>query len=108
MITVYKNADFITLNSQNDICSVMVVNGKLIAYVGYNTPLCYDDAKVVDLHGGYVIPLVNDMVYYDISHAHCKVLQEGERADFIVLDRNVLKERNPQILEVYKKGKKKL
>lgn len=108
MITVYKNADFITLNSQGDICSVMVVNSRKIAYVGYNTPICYDSERVVDLNGACVIPLINDMVYYDISHAHCKVLQEGERADFIVLDKNVLKENNPKILAVYKKGKKRL
>lgn len=108
MVTVFTNANFITLNKENDIYSVMVVNGKDIAYLGYNTPLCYDSDRVVDLGGGYVIPLINDMVYYDITHARCRELKEGERADFIVLDRNVLKESNPQILQVYKKGRKKV
>ena len=108
MITVFKNADFITLNEENDIYSVMVVNGKEIAYLGYNTPICYDNAKVIDLNGGYVIPLINDKVYYDIAHAHCRVLKAGEKADFIVLDKNVLKDDKPQILEVYIKGRKKI
>lgn len=108
MTTVFTNASFISLNEGNDIYSVMVVKGKEIVYVGYNTPLCYDDAPEIDLNGGYVIPLVNDMFYYDISHARCRVLAEGERADFIVLDRNILKESNPQILQVYKKGKRKV
>lgn len=108
MITVFTNASFITLNAENDIYSVMVVNGKEIVYLGYNTPICYDDEKVVDLNGGYVIPLINDMVYYDALHANCRVLRDGERADFIVLDKNVLKEDNPQILEVYIKGRKKV
>lgn len=108
MTTVYTNADFISLNEDNMTYSVMVVSGKEIVYVGYNTPICYDDAKVVDLNGKYVIPLINDMVFYDISHARCRVLEAGQRADFLVLDRNVLTEKNPQILEVYKKGKKKV
>ncbi len=108
MTTVFTNANFISLNEGNDIYSVMVINGKEIVYLGYNTPICYDDARVVDLNGGYVIPLINDMVYYDITHARCTVLKEGERADFIVLDKNVLKEKSPQILEVYIKGKKKV
>lgn len=108
MITVFTNARFISLNQGNDIYSVMVVNGKEIAYLGYNTPMCYDDEKVIDLNGGYVIPLINDMVYYDITHAHCRVLKEGERADFIVLDKNVLNENDPKILEVYIKGRRKV
>lgn len=106
MYTVYTNGNFISLNDDNTIYSIMVVGGKKIAYVGYNTPICYDNAKVVDLKGGYVIPLINDMVYYDINHARCKVLAEGEHADFIVLNKNVLTEKDPQILAVYKKGKK--
>lgn len=108
MTTVFTNANFISLNEGNDIYSVMVISGKEIVYLGYNTPICYDNAKVVDLNGGFVLPLINDMVYYDITHAHCTVLREGERADFIVLDKNVLKESKPQILEVYIKGKKKV
>lgn len=108
MTAVFTNASFISLNEENDIYSVMVINGKEIVYLGYNTPICYDNAKVIDLNGGYVLPLINDMVYYDISHADCSVLREGERADFIVLDKNVLKESNPKILEVYIKGKKKV
>lgn len=106
MSTVYTNGNFISLNEGNTIYSMMVVSGKKIVYVGYNTPICYDDAKVVDLKGGYVIPLINDMVYYDISHAHCTVLAEGEQADFIVLNKNILTEKDPMILAVYKKGKK--
>lgn len=108
MTTVFVNANFISLNDEEDIYSVMVVNGKNIAYLGFNTPVCYDDAKIVDLNGGWVIPLINDMVYYDITHAKCRVLREGERADFIVLDRNVLKEDKPLISEVYIKGRKKV
>ena len=108
MTTVFTNADFISLDEGNYTYSVMVVSGKEIVYLGYNTPICYDSAKIVDLNGGYVIPLINDMVYYDPTHAQCSVLKEGERADFIVLDKNVFKESNPQILEVYIKGKKKL
>lgn len=108
MTTVYTNASFISLNDSDTTYSVMVVSGKEIVYVGYNTPICYDNAKVVDLKGSYVIPLINDMVFYDISHAHCRVLEAGQRADFIVLDKNVLVEKNPQILGVYKKGKKKV
>lgn len=108
MTTVFTNAHFISLNADEDIYSVMVVNGKEIVYVGYNTPICYDDAKVVDLKGGYVLPMRNDMVYYDINQSMCSVLEAGQRADFIVVDRNVLKEKNPHILEVYIKGKKKV
>ena len=58
MITVFTNADFISFNEENTTYSVMVINGKEIAYVGYNIPLCYDDARVVDLGGKAVIPLV--------------------------------------------------
>ncbi len=108
MTTVYTNANFISLNDEDLIYSVMVVSGKEIVYVGYNTPMCYEDAKAVDLKGNYVIPLINDMVFYDISHARCRVLEAGQSADFIVLDKNVLTEKNPHILEVYKKGKKKV
>lgn len=108
MTVVYNNASFISMNEESVIYSVMVVSGKKIVYVGYNTPICYEDAKVVDLKGKYVIPLINDMVFFDISHARCRVLEAGQQADFIVLDRNILTESYPQILEVYKKGKKKI
>lgn len=108
MTTVFINADFISMNENDTIYSVMVVSGKEIVYVGYNTPICYDNAKVVDLKGSCVIPLINDIIFFDISHARCRVLEAGQSADFIVLDKNVLKEKNPLILEVYKKGKKKV
>ena len=52
MYTVYTNGNFISLNDDNTIYSIMVVGGKKIAYVGYNTPICYDNAKIVDLKGG--------------------------------------------------------
>ena len=52
MVTVFTNANFITMNKENDIYSVMVVNGRDIVYLGYNTPLCYDSNRVVDLNGG--------------------------------------------------------
>ena len=109
MITVYTNADFISLNDHNHTYSVMVVNGKKIAYIGYSTPLCYDDDKVVDLGGKAVIPLINDMIPLEYKHAECRVLEEGERADFAVIDRNILKEPDgAQVLEVYVGGKKKM
>lgn len=108
MTTVFTNASFISLNEENDIFSVMVVHGREIVYLGYNTPLCYEDDKVVNLMGGYAVPLINDRVYYDSAHARCSVLKEGEQADFIVLDKNVLTQENPQILEVYIKGRKKI
>lgn len=108
MTNVFVNADFISLNDENDIFSVMVVSGKEIVYVGYNTPLCYDDANVIDLKGNYVIPLVNDMIFYDIDHAVCTVLEAGQRADFIVLDKNILTDKDSHILEIYKNGKKKI
>lgn len=108
MITVFTNARFITLNSDNDIYSVMVVNGKEIAYLGYNTPLCYDSDKVIDLKDGCVVPLINDYVYYDRTHATCSELKEGESADFIVADRDVLTKSDPRILEVYVRGRRKV
>lgn len=108
MTVVFTNARFISLNEGNDIYSVMVVHGKEIAYLGYNTPMCYDDEKVIDLKGGYVLPLINDKVYYDASHAECNMLKEGAQADFIVIDKNVLADDKPQILEVYIKGRKKV
>ena len=104
--TVFVNADFVSFNDSNMTYSVMVISGKEIVYVGYNTPICYDSERVVDLGGKCVIPLINDEIFFDPSHARCRVLAEGQRADFIVLDKNPLKEKNPQIVAVYKKGKK--
>jgi predicted amidohydrolase YtcJ len=108
MTTVFTNANFVSLNEGNDIYSTMVVSGKDIVYVGFNTPICYDDARVVDLEGGYVFPLVNDLIYCDVKHAHCTILAEGQKADFVVLDRNVMNEKNPQILQAYRHGKRKI
>ncbi len=108
MTTVFINARFISLDDDGDIFSVMVVSGGKIVYIGYSTPICYDNAKVADLKGGYVLPLVNDMVYYDTADSECRVLEAGQRADFIVVDGNVLKDEKVHILEVYKKGKKKV
>lgn len=108
MITVFTNADFISFNEDNTTYSVMVVSGKEIAYVGYNVPLCYDDAKTVDLGGKAVVPLVNDRLCLTCRHADCTVLEEGQLADFAILDKNILKEPDGvQVLEVYIHGKKK-
>lgn len=60
METVFTNADFISLDEHNNTYSVMVVKGKNIVYMGYSVPLAYDDAKIVDLGGRAVLPLVND------------------------------------------------
>lgn len=106
MTTVFVNADFVSFNESDMTYSVMVISGKNIAYIGYNTPICYDSERVVDLEGKCVIPLINDEVFYDPSHARCRVLEEGQRADFIVLDKNIRKERDAKIVAVYKKGKK--
>ncbi len=108
MTTVFTNASFISLAESGYTYSVMVVSGGKIVYLGYNTPICYDSARVVDLKGGYVLPLVNDMVYYDPTGSDCRVLEAGQRADFIVVDGNVLNDEKVHILEVYKRGKKKV
>lgn len=112
MITVYKGADFLSCNERGDVYSVMVVNGKKIAYVGFNTPICYDDpkVKVVDLDGYTVIPLVSDEheLLLDSQRASCKVLAEGENADFAVLDKNILKDKDAKIIATFINGKKKL
>lgn len=50
-MVVYTNADFISLNEENLTYSVLVEDKGKIAYIGYNTPLCYRDAKAVDLEG---------------------------------------------------------
>ncbi len=111
MITVYKGADFLSFNDRMDVYSVMVVNGKKIEYIGFNTPICYDDPKVkiVELDGYTVVPLVNDTLTFDeTKKASCKRLEEGENADFAVLDKNILKEPDAKIIATYIGGKKKI
>lgn len=108
MITVFNNADFISLDAHNTTYSTMVVKGKEIVYMGYNTPICYDDAKVVDLGGRSVVPLINEVLDLDIPQANCKMLAAGQSADFAVLNKNILKEfTDIRVLEIYLKGKKK-
>lgn len=109
MTTVYSNADFISFDEHNTTYSVMVVSGKEIVYVGYNIPICYDDAKVVDLGAKAVVPLVNDRLCLTYHHADCRVLAAGEKADFAVIDKNILKDpENVQVLEVYIHGKRRV
>ncbi len=110
MITVYKGADFLSFNDRMDVYSVLVVNGKKIEYIGFNTPICYDDPKVkiVELDGYTVIPLVNDKLVLDAKKASCRVLREGESADFAVLDKNILKESDAKIVATYIAGKKSI
>ena len=73
-MVVYTNADFISLNEENLTYSVLVEDKGKIAYIGYNTPLCYRDAKVVDLEGKAVLPAVNDLIPVDCKDAGCTVL----------------------------------
>lgn len=70
-MVVYTNADFISLNEENLTYSVLVEDKGKIAYIGYNTPLCYRDAKVVDLEGKAVLPAVNDLIPVDCKDAGC-------------------------------------
>lgn len=108
MITVFTNADFISLNEENITYSVMVVNGKDIAYLGYSIPDCYDSERIVDLGGNAVIPLVNDRLCLTCRRAECRVLAQGERADFAVVDKNILKDPDGvKVLEVYIHGRKR-
>ncbi|MCH5316178.1 MAG: hypothetical protein J1E81_09705 [Eubacterium sp.] len=107
MTTVFLNADFISLNEKNDIYSVMVTHGKLIEHIGFATPLCYDDKKVVDLNGMTVVPLICDKVGTEYKHAHCTVLASGEQADFAVFDKNPYKFDDAQLVSVYVKAKLK-
>lgn len=108
MITVFNNADFISLDEHNITYSTMVVKGKEIVYMGYNTPICYDDAKVVDLGGRSVVPLINEVLDLNIPHANCKMLAAGQSADFAVLNKNILKEfTGVEVMEIYLKGKKR-
>ena len=110
MITVFKGADFLSLNERGDVYSVMVVSGKKIEYIGFNVPICYDDPKVkiVDLDGYTVIPLVNDELMFDTHQASCKMLAQGESADFAVLDKNIFKDKSAKVVATYIHGKKKL
>lgn len=108
MVTVFTNADFISLDEDNSTYSTMVVDGREIAYVGYGIPLCYDDKKVVDLNGKCVIPLCNDKLCLAKYDSDCRVLKAGERADFAVVDKNILRESdNIQVVEVYFHGRLK-
>ena len=102
-MVVYTNADFISLNEENLTYSVLVEDKGKIAYIGYNTPLCYRDAKVVDLEGKAVLPAVNDLIPVDCKDAGCAVLAVGESADFAVLDKNILKDPTASVEAVYSK-----
>ena len=89
METVFTNADFISLDEHNNTYSVMVVKGKNIVYMGYSVPLAYDDAKIVDLGGKAVLPLVNDKMCLTYrNNAECTKLEAGQSADFAVVDKN--------------------
>lgn len=109
METVFTNADFISLDDSNSTYSVMVIKGKNIVYLGYSVPMAYEDAKVIDLGGKAVIPLVNDKMCLTYRNkAECKKLAAGEFADFAVVDKNILKDCNDiKVLSVYIHGKKK-
>lgn len=104
-MTVYINGDFISLNENDTTYSILVENKGKIAYMGYNTPLCYRDAKTVDLEGKAVIPAVNNYISVEAKGATCRVLREGESADFAILDKNILKEDGATVLQVFVKGR---
>ena len=97
-MVVYTNADFISLNEENLTYSVLVEDKGKIAYIGYNTPLCYRDGKAV-------LPAVNDLIPVDCKDAGCAVLAVGESADFAVLDKNILKDPTASVEAVYLKGR---
>ncbi len=109
METVFTNADFISLDEHNSTYSVMVVKGKNIVYMGYSIPLAYDEAKIIDLQGRAVVPLVNDKMCLTYrNNAECTKLAAGEYADFAVVDKNILKDDHDlKVLSVYIHGKKK-
>ena len=109
METVFTNADFISLDEHNNTYSVMVVKGKNIVYMGYSVPLAYDDAKIVDLGGRAVLPLVNDKMCLTYrNNAECTKLEAGQSADFAVVDKNILKDNQDlKVISVYIHGKKK-
>lgn len=106
-MTVFTNGDFISFDEHDTTYSVMVVNKKYIAYMGYNIPICYDNEKVIDLQGKAVVPLLNERIKIDCGYDSCRMLAEGESADFAILDRNILKEPEAEVLEIFIKGKKK-
>lgn len=110
METVFTNADFISLDEHNNTYSVMVVKGKNIVYMGYSVPLAYDDAKIVDLGGRAVLPLVNDKMCLTYrNNAECTKLEAGQSADFAVVDKNILKDNQDlKVISVYIHGKKKI
>lgn len=108
MTTVFINGDFISLDEDDLIYSVMVVHGKEIEYMGYNTPICYDSDKVVDLNGKAVIPIINNLIMIDCPGASCSVLAAGQKADFAILDKNILKDSSAEVVDIYLKGKKKI
>lgn len=104
-MTVYVNGDFISLNESETTYSIMVEDKGKIAYMGYNTPLCYRDAKSVDLEGKAVVPAINPYIEVEAKGATCSVLREGESADFAVLDKNILKHDDASVVQVFVKGK---
>lgn len=106
-MTVFTNGDFISFDEHETTYSVMVVNRKNIAYMGYSIPICYDNEKVVDLQGKAVVPLSNNRIKIDCNDDACSVLAEGNTADFAILDKNILKEPDANILEIFVKGRKK-
>ncbi|MCM1284804.1 MAG: hypothetical protein NC213_00785 [Acetobacter sp.] len=106
MTTVFLNADFISLNEENDIYSVMVTHGKKIEYIGFSTPLCYDSEKIIDLGGAAVLPLICDKVLDEYKHSQCSVLSAGEQADFVVFDKNPYKFDDAKIIDIFVKSKK--
>lgn len=109
METVFTNADFISFDEQNSTYSVMVVKGKNIVYMGYSVPMAYEDAKIVDLCGKAVVPLVNDRMCLTYrNNVECTKLAPGELADFAVIDKNILKDnKDIKVISVYIHGKKK-
>ena len=109
METVFTNADFISLDEHNNTYSVMIVKGKNIVYMGFSVPLAYDDAKIVDLGGRAVLPLVNDKMCLTYrNNAECTKLEAGQSADFAVVDKNILKDNQDlKVISVYIHGKKK-
>lgn len=104
-MTVYVNGDFISLDENEITYSIMVEDRGKIAYMGYNTPLCYRDAKSVDLEGKAVVPAINPYIAVEAKGATCRVLREGESADFAILDKNILKNDDASVVQVFVKGR---
>lgn len=108
MITVFKNADFISFDEDGAIYSTMIVKGKDIVYLGFNTPICYDSEKEVDLTGYCVVPLNNDTLCLATYDSDVSVLKVGEKADFAIIDKNILKDKDSvSVVDVYYHGKLK-